>query len=175
MLQAAAERGARAHRDALVGQRRSRERPAAADLAHHAVVRHGYVQPHWPAPWGRDAGAVEQLVIAEEFRRAGVRPPVLMMGDWVLPTLIQYGDDAQKERFVLPTLEGDIVWCQLFSEPGAGSDLAAVATKASRVDGGWLLNGQKVWNSLAAQADWAICIARTDPTVPKHEGITYFL
>jgi len=146
-----------------------------ADAQRRQLARSGYLVPHWPAPWGRGAGPVEQLVIAEEFRTAGVRPPGLMMGDWVLPTLVQYGDEAQKERFVLPTLEGELVWCQLFSEPGAGSDLAAVATKATRVEGGWVLNGQKVWNSLAAQADWAICIARSDPDAPKHDGITYFL
>ncbi|HZP15619.1 MAG TPA: acyl-CoA dehydrogenase family protein, partial [Nocardioides sp.] len=86
-----------------------------------------------------------------------------------------HGSDAQREKFVRPTLTGDIVWCQLFSEPGAGSDLASLRTKAVRVDGGWSLTGQKVWTSLAQQADWAICLARTNPDVPQHSGITYFL
>ena len=86
-----------------------------------------------------------------------------------------HGDDAQRERFLRPTLHGEIAWCQLFSEPGAGSDLAALRTRAERTDGGWLLTGQKVWTSAAKQADWGICLARTNPEVPQHKGITYFL
>jgi alkylation response protein AidB-like acyl-CoA dehydrogenase len=146
-----------------------------ADAQRRLLARSGYLVPHWPAPYGRDAGAVEQLVIAQELKAAGIRPPALVMGDWVLPTLISYGDEAQKARFVGPTLDGDLTWCQLFSEPGAGSDLASLQTRATRVDGGWSITGQKVWNSLAASADWAICLARTNPDAPKHEGITYFL
>jgi alkylation response protein AidB-like acyl-CoA dehydrogenase len=93
----------------------------------------------------------------------------------VLPTLIVHGTSDQQQRFVGPTLRGEQAWCQLFSEPGAGSDLAALATKAARTDGGWLLSGQKVWTSMAREAQWGICLARTNPTVPKHEGITCFL
>jgi alkylation response protein AidB-like acyl-CoA dehydrogenase len=92
----------------------------------------------------------------------------------VLPTLIAHGTAEQQERWVPQTLRGELKWCQLFSEPGAGSDLASLTTKASRVDGGWTLSGQKVWTSMAKDADWGICLARTDPTVPKHEGITCF-
>ena len=88
---------------------------------------------------------------------------------------MQYGTPEQIERFVRPTLLGEIVWCQLFSEPGAGSDLASLRTRATRTDGGWLLSGQKVWTSAAHRADWAICLARTDPEAPKHKGISYFL
>ena len=101
--------------------------------------------------------------------------PDLVIAGWAIPTILQFGSEAQIERFVAPTLRGEIVWCQLFSEPGAGSDLAALRTKAERVDGGWRLTGQKVWTSVAQRADWGICLARTNPGAPKHKGITYFL
>jgi alkylation response protein AidB-like acyl-CoA dehydrogenase len=135
----------------------------------------GYVAPHWPAPWGRDASPVEQLVIDEEMSRAGIHRPNLAVGAWALPTIIAYGTPEQQERWVRPTLYGDITWCQMFSEPGAGSDLASLSTKAVRVEGGWRLSGQKVWTSLAREADFAICLARTNPSAPKHSGITYFI
>jgi len=94
---------------------------------------------------------------------------------WALPTLIAHGSADQRRRFVLPTLRGELLWCQLFSEPGAGSDLAALSTRATRAEGGWVLDGQKVWTSVAARADVGICLARTDPDAPKHAGITYFI
>jgi alkylation response protein AidB-like acyl-CoA dehydrogenase len=124
---------------------------------------------------GWDKGVREQLAIDEELARAGVEKPNLVIGGWAAPTIERFGTAAQRERFVAPTLRGEITWCQLFSEPGAGSDLAALRTRASRMDGGWRLTGQKVWTSLARQADWAICLARTDFDAPKHQGITYFL
>jgi 3-oxochol-4-en-24-oyl-CoA dehydrogenase len=139
------------------------------------VAAGGWVVPHLPRPWGRDAGALEQVVIAQEMRAAGVRTPTLFIGAWVVPALIQYGTPGQQQRFLPPTLRGDYLWCQLFSEPGAGSDLAGLATRAVRAEGGWKITGQKIWTSLAKQAAWAICIARTDPAAPKHDGITYFL
>ena len=139
------------------------------------LADHGFLAPHWPRPWGRGAGAQEQLVIQQEMQRAGVKAPPLIMGDWVLPTLIAHGSDAQRDRFMGPSLYGEITWCQMFSEPGAGSDLAGLSTRAERVDGGWRLTGQKVWTSIAQYSDWAICLARTDPDAPKHQGITYFL
>jgi 3-oxochol-4-en-24-oyl-CoA dehydrogenase len=135
----------------------------------------GWVVPHLPAPWGRGAGPLEQIVTDQEMRAAGLRAPALMIGAWVVPALVQYGTPAQQERFLPPTLRGEILWCQLFSEPGAGSDLAGLSTRAERVDGGWRLSGQKIWNSLAKDAAWAICIARTDPAEPRHDGISYFL
>jgi 3-oxochol-4-en-24-oyl-CoA dehydrogenase len=140
-----------------------------------AIADAGLAQPHWPAPWGRDAGPQEQLLIEQEMAAAGIERPDLVIGGWVLPTIIGYGTPQQQERFVRPTLYGDVVWCQLFSEPGAGSDLAALQTKATRTDGGWLLSGQKVWTSVAHKADWGLCLARTDPSAPKHEGITCFV
>jgi alkylation response protein AidB-like acyl-CoA dehydrogenase len=140
-----------------------------------AIADAGYLVPHWPAPYGRGAGPVEQLVIDEEFARAGVARPDLIIGNWALPTILQYGTDRQRARFVPPTLHGLITWCQMFSEPGAGSDLASLSTKAVRVEGGWSLSGQKVWTSGARTADWAICLARTSSEANRHEGITYFL
>jgi len=101
--------------------------------------------------------------------------PPTSIGAWAGPAIARYGSPEQQERFLGPTQRAEITWCQLFSEPEAGSDLASLRTRALRTDGGWLLTGQKVWTSLARQADWAICLARTDPEVPKHEGITFFL
>jgi alkylation response protein AidB-like acyl-CoA dehydrogenase len=135
----------------------------------------GLIVPHWPAPWGRGAGAVEQVVIDQELRRAKVRAPHLQVGAWAAPTIAAHGTPDQQERWVRPTLHGTITWCQLFSEPEAGSDLAALTTTGTRVDGGWLLRGQKVWTTMATEADWGICLARTNPTAPKHQGITYFV
>jgi 3-oxochol-4-en-24-oyl-CoA dehydrogenase len=135
----------------------------------------GWVVPHLPRPWGREAGPLEQLVIAEEMRTAGLRAPGLAIGAWVVPALVQYGTPEQQQRFLPPTLRGELVWCQLFSEPGAGSDLAGLSTRAERAEGGWRLTGQKIWTSLAKQAAWAICVARTDPDAPRHDGISYFL
>ncbi|HEX6931479.1 MAG TPA: acyl-CoA dehydrogenase [Streptosporangiaceae bacterium] len=135
----------------------------------------GWVLPHLPRPWGRDAQPLEQLVIDEEMLTAGVRAHNLAIGAWVVPALIQYGTPRQQERFLPGTLRMDYLWCQLFSEPGAGSDLAGLQTRAERVEGGWAITGQKIWTSLAKQAAWGICIARTDQDAPRHDGISYFL
>jgi alkylation response protein AidB-like acyl-CoA dehydrogenase len=145
------------------------------DDVRRRLADEGYLAPHWPRPWGRGAGAIEQLVIDEEFRRARIRRPNLAIGAWAVPTIIAHGTPEQQKRWVGPTLNGEITWCQMFSEPGAGSDLASLTTKATRVDEGWLLTGQKVWTSMAERADWGMCLARTDPDAPRHEGITYFL
>jgi alkylation response protein AidB-like acyl-CoA dehydrogenase len=139
------------------------------------IVDAGLVMPHWPAPYGRDAGAIEQVVIDELLGAAGVQRPHIGIGAWALPPIIASGTPLQRERWVDATLMGDLNWCQLFSEPGAGSDLASLSTRAERTDGGWRLNGQKVWTSMALEAQWGICLARTDPDAPKHLGITYFI
>ena len=136
------------------------------------LVESGYLLPHWPEPYGRAAGAVEQLVIEEEFAAAGVDRPSLGITAWNILTIIQHGTDDQLERWVLPALRQEVIWCQLFSEPDAGSDAAGVKTKATRVDGGWLVNGQKVWTSGAHVAGMGFATIRTNPDVPKHEGIT---
>jgi alkylation response protein AidB-like acyl-CoA dehydrogenase len=140
-----------------------------------ALADSGLLAPHWPAPYGLGAGAVQQLVIDQELALAGVERPDLVIGAWAAPTILAHGDDRQRERFVGPTLRGEITWCQLFSEPGAGSDLASLRTRAERAEGGWRLTGQKVWTSVADRADWGICLARTDPEADPHAGITYFL
>ncbi len=140
-----------------------------------ALAESGYLVPHWPAPYGLDAPPELQLLVDEELARAGVARPDLVIAGWAVPTILRHGTPEQIERFVAPTLRGELTWCQLFSEPGAGSDLAALRTRATRVDGGWSLSGQKVWTSVAHQADWGICLARTNPDAPKHKGITYFL
>src|SRR6478736_3491204 len=139
------------------------------------IAEAGFVQPQWPKPWGREADALEQLVIDDEFRHAGMMRPNIAVGAWALPPLMVYGTEEQQQRWIPPTLRGEIEWCQLFSEPGAGSDLASLSTRAERVEGGWLVSGQKVWTSMAERALWGILLARTDPEVPKHEGISFFM
>jgi alkylation response protein AidB-like acyl-CoA dehydrogenase len=141
----------------------------------------GLAAAHYPKPYGLGATPVAQVVIAQEFERAGLAQPNAVVGEWALPTIVAHGSEEQREFFVAATLRGDIAWCQLFSEPGAGSDLASLRTRATRAassgeaGGGWVINGQKVWTSQAREADWAICLARTDPEAPKHKGISYFL
>ena len=140
-----------------------------------ALVEAGYLAPHWPEPYGLGADAVTQIVIDEELARAGVERPDIVIAAWAIPTILEHGTEEQREKFVRPSLLGDLVWCQLFSEPSSGSDLASLRTKAVKVDGGWRLTGQKVWNSVAERADWGICLARTNPDAPQHKGISYFL
>jgi len=145
------------------------------DARRTALADSGLIAPHWPAPYGLGAGAVQQLVIDQELAAAGVERPDLVIGGWAAPTVLEHGSDEQRERYLRPTLRGELTWCQLFSEPGAGSDLASLRTKAEPVEGGWRLTGQKVWTSVAERADWGICLARTDPDAKPHAGITYFL
>ena len=136
----------------------------------------GYVVPHWPEPWGQGADPVSQLVIDEELRRAGVHRPINPIGiGWAGPTLAYAGTEEQKERWLWPLLAGEEFWCQLFSEPGAGSDLAALSTRAVPDADDWVVTGQKVWTSFAHLARWGILLARTDPDAPKHRGISYFI
>jgi 3-oxochol-4-en-24-oyl-CoA dehydrogenase len=145
------------------------------DKRQPALAEARLLAPHWPAPYGRGAGPAEQLLIDQEMSSAGVVRPDLVIGWWAAPTIVEHGTPEQVERFVPATLRGEVFWCQMFSEPGAGSDLASLRTKAVRVDGGWELTGQKVWTSSAHKAQWGVCLARTDPDAPKHKGITYFL
>ncbi|MGE2692793.1 acyl-CoA dehydrogenase [Mycolicibacterium pulveris] len=147
-----------------------------ADLDEKSVrekmIETGYLMPHWPKPWGRAADAVEQLVIEQELARAAVKRPDFGITGWVILTLIQHGTAEQIERLVAPALRGEQVWCQLFSEPGAGSDAAAVSSKAIRTDGGWIVTGQKVWTSGAQHCQLGLATVRTDPDAAKHAGIT---
>ena len=136
------------------------------------LIETGYVMPHWPKPYGRAAGAVEQLVVEQEFAEAGIVRPGYGITAWNILTIIQYATQDQIDRWVRPALNQDVIWCQLFSEPDAGSDAAGVKTKATRVDGGWLVNGQKVWTSGAHVSGMGFATVRTNPDVPKHDGIT---
>jgi alkylation response protein AidB-like acyl-CoA dehydrogenase len=145
--------------------------PRGRDLAEA-----GYVTPHWPRPWGLEADPIHQIIIDDELRRAGVRRPVNPIGiGWAGPTLLHAGSQAQKDEYLFPLLAGEVLWCQLFSEPEAGSDLASLTTRAERDGDEWVVNGQKVWTSLAHLSRFGILIARTNPDVPKHQGISYFV
>ncbi len=136
----------------------------------------GYVAPHWPRPWGLDADPVHQIVIDEELRSARVRRPANPIGiGWAGPTLVHAGTAEQQARYLPRLLSAEDMWCQLFSEPNAGSDLASLGTRAEPDGDEWVVNGQKIWTSLAQFSRYGILIARTDPDVAKHQGITYFV
>jgi alkylation response protein AidB-like acyl-CoA dehydrogenase len=136
----------------------------------------GYVVPHWPAPWGMGADPLTQLVVDEELRRAGVHRPINPIGiGWAGPTLVYAGTKEQQDRWLWPILSGEEFWCQLFSEPDAGSDLASLTTRAERDGDEWVVTGQKVWTTFAHMAKYGILLARTDPEAPKHQGISYFV
>ena len=144
----------------------------SSDEQRARLIETGYVMPHWPEPYGRAAGAVEQLVVEQEFADAGITRPGYGITAWNILTIIQYATQDQIDRWVRPALNQEVIWCQLFSEPDAGSDAAGVKTKATRVDGGWLVNGQKVWTSGAHVSGMGFATVRTNPDVPKHDGIT---
>jgi 3-oxochol-4-en-24-oyl-CoA dehydrogenase len=136
----------------------------------------GYVAPHWPKPYGRDAGPVQQLVIDEELRAARSPRPLNPIGiGWAGPTLLVAGTQEQQDRYLPGILSGAELWCQLFSEPGAGSDLASLTTRAERDGDEYVVNGQKVWTTFAHVARYGILLARTDPTAEQHRGISYFV
>ena len=155
-----------------VGPDVARLRDLAGEQRKQALIESGYAMPHWPKPWGREATAIEQLVIEQEFTAAGIKRPSLGITSWIILTLIQYASPDQVARWVRPALSQDVIWCQLFSEPGAGSDAAGIRTRATRTEQGWRINGQKVWTSGAHEADFGLATVRTNPDAPKHEGIT---
>ena len=140
-----------------------------------AIAEGGWVQPHLPRPWGRASNPIEQIIIAQEFSTGRVKRPQMGIAAWIIPSIVAYGTEAQQQQFLPPTFRGEMIWCQLFSEPGAGSDLASLTTKATKVDGGWRITGQKIWTTGAQFSAWGALLARTDPSAPKHQGITYFL
>jgi len=146
-------------------------RPSGRELAHA-----GYVAPHWPKPWGLDADPIHQILIDEELAAAGVRRPSNTIGiGWAGPTILHGGTQEQKDRYLFPLLAAEEIWCQLFSEPGSGSDLASLSTRAVRDGDEWVVTGQKIWTSLAQFSTFGILIARTEPDAAKHEGISYFV
>ena len=139
----------------------------------------GYIVPHWPAPFGLDADPIHQLIIDDELKRGGVGRTSVSTNaigvGWAAPTIYLAGSDWQKQRFLPKIFSGEEVWCQLFSEPEAGSDLAALATRAVRDGDEYVINGSKIWSSGAHHAQFGILIARTDTDAPKHKGISYFI
>ncbi len=146
-------------------------RPTPRQLAHA-----GYVAPHWPAPWGFAADPIHQLIIDDELARAGVQRPSNAIGiGWAGPTITYAGSEEQKERYLFPLLTAEEIWCQLFSEPGSGSDLASLSTRAERDGDEWVVNGSKIWTSGAQHSQFGILLARTNPDAAKHKGITYFI
>lgn len=136
----------------------------------------GLVVPHWPEPWGRAASVEYQLLIDDELNRAGVRRPINPIGiGWAGPTIALAGTEEQKERWLPRLLSGEDFWCQLFSEPNAGSDLASLTTTAVRDGDEWVIKGQKVWTSYAHISTWGILLARTSNEGPAQSGISYFV
>jgi len=143
---------------------------------HRVLYRKGWVAPHWPKEHGGPGlDVTSRFILAEELELAGA-PHLSVFGlSMVGPLLMQFGNEAQKQRFLPKILSGEEVWCQGYSEPNAGSDLASLQTRAVKDGEYYVVNGQKVWTSLAHIADWMMLLARTDPDAPKHKGITYFL
>jgi acyl-CoA dehydrogenase len=156
---------------------RGRYDPERARAWQKRLAQGGWGAPTWPAEYGgRSFGPLETTVWGEEKARAGASIPFNVVGFGMAgPTIISHGSDEQKQRYLPPLLGGDEIWCQLFSEPGAGSDLASLTTKAVRDGDDWIINGQKVWSSSAHDADWGLLLARFDVDVPKHKGLVYLL
>jgi alkylation response protein AidB-like acyl-CoA dehydrogenase len=167
--------------EALAARHEVAEFLASADGASdvvHRLAAAGYVAPHWPRPWGRNASPWEQLAIDDALRAAGAPRPMNPIGiGWAGPTLLVAGTAEQQQRWLPGLLDGSELWCQLFSEPGAGSDLASLSTRAIRDGDEWIVTGQKVWTTLAHVARWGILLGRTrfDPDVAPQESITYFV
>lgn len=153
------------------------ERIARAKAWQRKLYEAGYVAMSWPRQYGgQEADVITQTIVSEELARAGAPPLIGQMGiQMVGPTLIQYGTEEQKRRFLRPILTAEEIWCQGYSEPGAGSDLASLQTRAELVGDEFIVNGQKIWTSNAHFADWMFCLVRTDPSAPKHRGISYLL
>ncbi|WP_280508610.1 acyl-CoA dehydrogenase [Nocardia flavorosea] len=135
----------------------------------------GLVSPPMAKPFGIEAGPLEQLILQDEYDRHGIAQPSMGIGQWVVPIVLHRGTPEQLARLAGPALRGEEIWCQLFSEPEAGSDIASLSLRATRVDGGWRLQGQKIWTTLAHRADWGLLLARTDPEAGRHRGLTMFL
>jgi len=141
------------------------------------MAERGWTAPEWPREYGGGGLSREEAkVLAKELRRIQAQPPLQSFGVWMLgPALLKFGTEEQKQTFLPPIVRGEIRWCQGYSEPGAGSDLAGLQTRAEDRGDHWIVNGQKVWTSYADKADWIFCLVRTDPEAPKHLGISFVL
>ena len=141
------------------------------------MAERGWTVPDWPREYGGGGLSPEETkILRQEMARIGARNPLMSFGISMLgPALLKYGNEAQKLRFLNEIARGQIRWCQGYSEPGAGSDLASLQTKCEDKGDHWLVNGQKVWTSYADKADWIFCLVRTDPAAPKHQGISFLL
>jgi pimeloyl-CoA dehydrogenase large subunit len=138
--------------------------------------QHGWATVNWPVEWGgKDWSPVQVYLYQDEMQQADVPTPIAFNVSMVGPVIAQFGSQAQKEKFLPPTANADIFWCQGFSEPGSGSDLASLRTKAERTGDKYVVNGQKIWTTLAQYADWIFCLVRTDPAAKKQEGISFLL
>jgi len=136
----------------------------------------GYVVPHWPTPWGVEADPIDQLIIDDELAKAGISRPGNHIGiGWAAPTIFLAGTPEQHERYLPKIFSGEEIWCQLFSEPGSGSDFAGLSSSGVRDGDEWIVNGQKVWTTLAHVSNFGMLLVRTDPDVPKHKGLSYFV
>ena len=139
------------------------------------LAESGWAAPHWPAPYGKGMSSREAAIVREVLAEASAPGPPAGLGYMLAgPTIIAHGSDEQKARYLPSILDGQVAWCQLFSEPGAGSDLASLQCKAVKDGEEWIVNGQKVWTSGGLQADLGMLLARTNPDAPKHKGISYF-
>ena len=141
------------------------------------MASRGWTAPTWPKAYGGGGlDADENKVLQQELGRISARPPLNSFGLWMLgPALLEFANEQQKQQFIPPIVRGEIRWCQGYSEPGAGSDLAGLQTKAEDKGDHWLVNGAKIWTSYANHADWIFCLVRTEPDAPKHEGISFLL
>ena len=164
----------RQHAPAAIAQK-----DQASKAWQHRLIKAGYAARTIPAQYGgagHKPDILEARIIAEEFARAGIPPGLRGQGiSMLVPTLLEVGSEEQKRQFIPPTLAGDMVWCQGYSEPGAGSDLASLRTAAVLDGDHWVVNGQKIWTSTAHMADWMFCLVRTEPDAPKHQGISFLL
>jgi alkylation response protein AidB-like acyl-CoA dehydrogenase len=141
------------------------------------VAERGWTAPAWPKQYGGGGLSPDQArIVEQELNRGGNRPPLVSFGIWMLgPVLLEFADEAQKSEHIPRIVRGEIRWCQGYSEPGAGSDLASLQTRCEDKGDHWLINGQKIWTSYANLADWCFCLVRTDPNAKKHEGISFVL
>ncbi len=167
----------RGDKDVCWGGRNCRFRNEAQKLWLQRMAERGWTVPGWPKEYGGGGlSKAESRILQQEMNRINARPPLSSFGIWMLgPALMKYGNEAQKQEHLPLIARGEIRWCQGYSEPGAGSDLASLRTSAVLEGDEYVVNGQKLWTSYADEADWIFCLVRTDSKVPKHQGISFLL